>query len=334
MGQGLNLAGGLGAGAAGATLGDILRDARAEQIRREALKLQAQGLEQQLAQEAERARQFQLTHERGLAADKSLADYRAAEAARDRAVADQQTNRQRGIQAIIDDPATPAPVRGLLRMNALGVTNLNVHDVEGPEAHAAHTRAENQLKADTAFRDFQRRADYSEGLRRSRPATAAANMRLRPGQDDPALPRGTQAYLVEIARKHPGNYEAAVAELSEYLQDPQTQADHPNLSPQKALAALKQSFTGVGRPLAGGSSDPAVAGAVAGAMRQVVTDADAPPAGTPPRAAGGGGQVVDEAQLRARAQAALQQRLGRPPSDAEVSTVLANPKNRQLLGGQ
>lgn len=77
------------------------------------------------------------------------------------------------------------------------------------------------------------------------------------GADDPTLPRGSQAYALEIAAKHGGDWDAALAEATAYINDPQTRRDHPTLSPQKFLGAVKAGVgrpTGARRPGAGGSN--------------------------------------------------------------------------------
>jgi hypothetical protein len=53
--------------------------------------------------------------------------------------------------------------------------------------------------------------------------------------DDPALPRGVQSYIATLGSR--GNYDEALKELTATM--PQLLADHPNMSPQKAVAALQ-----------------------------------------------------------------------------------------------
>jgi hypothetical protein len=325
MAQGLGLAGGYGAGAAADELQEVLKQRYLEGLQRTAQRERDRAYEQGLQQEAERRREWQVAQDRAMASDKSLADARAAQAARDRAAAEKDANRQTGLQRVIDDPNTPPALRNLLTLNSLGVANVGIHDTETPEAHAAHVRAENQTKSDEAFGEWKRRTDYTESVRDQRPLRPR-NARLAPGQDDPGLPHGTQRYLVEIARKHPGDYQHAVAELSTYLQDPQTQRQHPGLSATRAMTALRQSYSGAGRP--SDETDALVDAVLSGA-------GGGAPSNTPPsvntmRPANVQG---GDAQLRERARAAIRERLGRDPSDEEVSKVLANPKNRQLLSG-
>lgn len=263
MANGLGLAAGYGAGGASDALSDLLKQKFLEQAERQAQAERQRAFERQRTQDAEHTRQWNLTHERGLATDKSLADARAAEAARDRAEADKAARRQEGLQRFIDDPSTPPQLRTLLSLNALGVGNIGIHDVETPEAHADHTRAENQLKVDNEFTQWQRRADYTENQRRNRP-TRIVGARLAPGQDDPALPFGTQRYLTNIRQKHP-TFDAALVELNTYLADPQTHRDHPSLSAQRAASALRQLYSGGGRPAdPDGDVDAAVGEALEG----------------------------------------------------------------------
>jgi hypothetical protein len=353
MADGLGLAGGFGAGAAANALQDVLREARIKQLQQQEARNRVQLFQRQLEQDAESTRRFNLTHQRAIDNDKSLALGREAEAARDRAAAEKEANRLKGLQALIDDPTTPAPLRNLLRLNALGVGNVGIHDVEGTDAHSAHVRAENALKSENAFDDWRRRADYTEQQRRNRPVLIARGARLAPGQDDPSLPHGAQRYLVEIARKHAGDYNAAVSELNSYLQHPQTRADHPGLSPTKALNALRLSFSGAGRPSSGDDDETdivdetirEVKAARSGGTEPVYRHPDgttrAYPAGPdaqprPPRPpyASQRPQPQADVQLRARAREALRQRLGRDVTDEEVTKILESPKNRQLLGGQ
>lgn len=62
------------------------------------------------------------------------------------------------------------------------------------------------------------------------------------GGDNPALPLGAQRYALDIAAKHGTDYNGALAEAQQYLADPQTQQDHPRLSPQKFLAAVQSAM--------------------------------------------------------------------------------------------
>lgn len=326
MGQGFGLS--FAAGGAADELQDILARRYAEQLQRQAAAERQRDFQRSQAQDAENTRRWNLTHDRQVASDKALADMRAAEAERDRAVAGKDAARQAGLQKLIDDPNTPPALRSLLQLNGLGVANVGIHDVEAPDAHAAHVRAENQLKADNGFADWQRRYDYQTAHPRPARIASAGGVRIRPGQDDPGLPFGTQRYLTEIRRKHQ-TFNDALGELSAYLQSPQTQSDHPGISPQRAANALRQLYTGAGNPNGGsGGSNPLVQQAVQEAMQGLGGGQSGERATTGPAAAPAG-----DVQLRERARAALRQRLGREASDDEISRVLANPRNRQLLSG-
>lgn len=292
MANGVGLAAGFGAGGASDALTDLLKQKYLEQVQRQAQAERQQAVERQDAQDAESTRRWNLTHERGLAADQSLADSRAAEAARDRAEADKAARRTEGLQRFIDDPSTPPHLRTLLSLNALGVGNVGIHDVETPEVHAAHVRADNQLNADSEFAQWQRRADYTEGQRRSRPVRAIG-ARVAPGQDDPGLPFGSQRYISAIRQKH-GTFEQALAELNAYLADPQTQRDHPGLSPQRATNALRQLYTGAGRPA---DPDDDVEAAVGDALAGVGLGGGR--AGGAGRVPGAGGQSGGTVKMRA-----------------------------------
>jgi hypothetical protein len=140
---------------------------------------------------------------------------------------------------------------------------------------------------------------------------------LRLLQDDPSFPRGVQSYILQLRTKHP-SFESAAGELSRQLAT--LHASHPTLSPQKAVNALRQLFTG---SAGGGSDEDVVSSAVEAAMSGVMGLEQPSTSGTD----------QGEAQLRERARAAIQQRLGRDPSDEEITKVLANPNNRRKLMG-
>lgn len=232
MGQGLGL--GLSYGAAGAAdeLQDIIRRRTAEIMARQAQAERDREYQFRQQQESERNRQWALSHERGLASDKSLASYRDAEAFKDKAEADARKARSDALQKIVDDPNTPAPLRQLIRLNMHGVNNLGIHDVEGP-LHGQHVEEEDKRKRAAALDDFKVRQNYVATIRANRP---------RPGKffvDDPAKPRGAEHYIVSLATKHGGNFDAAARELEDYLQGSGREA-HPSMSPSWARETLRQ----------------------------------------------------------------------------------------------
>jgi hypothetical protein len=167
------------------------------------------------------------------------------------------------------------------------------------------------------------------------------------GADDPLLPRGAQRYISAIATKHGGDFNAARAELSAYLNDPQTRADHPALSPVAAMEALKQAASapagakessldaliaqasanlGGGAPVAAGPRG-AARGAVPGAVRIARV--------LPPGSAAAAGGAAPDAKLTERARQILQQG-GYAATPENIQKFLNNPANRQRLatGGQ
>lgn len=320
--------------AAGASAGALERlqiEQRAERESVERRKFNQEALLRRLSGDAENTRRWEADHGLRVAGQKSLEDSRAAEAARDRAAAEKDANRRRGLDEIMSDPQRLAgltPLQRLLTLQQYGVGNVGIHDVEDPEQHGAHTRVD----ADAKWSDRKRELDYAEQQRRSRPQVTG-RFRLAPGADDPALPRGTQSYLASLRTKH-RSFEAAAQEFTGALQDELSK--HPGLQPVKAMNALRQMYTGSGG--SSGSGNPAidavvnsaVAGSSFGGGRGSNSSQGA--GGDPSQ--GGGGAPAPDAQLQSAARAALRQRLGREATEAEVQTVLSNPKNRQLLGGR
>jgi hypothetical protein len=130
------------------------------------------------------------------------------------------------VQELIDDPDTPDQVRRYLQIQ---------------HASGSHGSLPSALFADPAEkaqRDldlFKAKRDYTTA--HPMPARASTSTRLAPGQDDPALPRGAQAYIASIAAKHGGaDWDGARGELVDYLAQ---QQDHPGLSADRAMKALQ-----------------------------------------------------------------------------------------------
>jgi hypothetical protein len=308
MAEGLVLAGGFGAAAADDAIQRVLAQKRLEQIQQAALQRQLEQDARQQQLDAENRRRFEMTWQRTQQQDAIAGVERAREAAaRDAG--------QKFLRGVLVNPAIPEAARTLLQLGQHGLgSNLNVHALESPEAHSAHTGAER----DAEFTDWKRQQDYLEQQRRSRPVrTTAGNLRLL--QDDPSFPRGVQAYMLQLRTKHP-SFESAAGELSRQLGS--LQATHPNLSPQKAVNALRQLFTGAG---GAGSDEDAVSSAVQDAMSGVMAGGSS--------SSGPASPEQTEAHLRERARAAIRLRLGRDPSDEEITKVLANPNNRRKLMG-
>jgi hypothetical protein len=307
------------AGAGADTLRDIIREKVADVYRRQAFEAQQQ-------QRAEQARQWELQYQRQLAADKGLADSRAAEAERDRAAATATTAKADAVKQFISDPSLPPHVTKWLQGASLGYNQLTPHDYEDPAAHRAHLETENKAKRDAEFSEFKRRTDYTEGVRQNRPRVG------RLVYDDPTLPNGVQKHLTEIRQRNP-DFNSALGELQNSWA--QHQQAHPNASPLKAVRALQQLYSGAGRP--GANDDD---------LDQII-DAAMPGGGGAPGAGlgangpyGPGANVPNsngqsEAQLQQRAAAVLQQ-LGKDASPESVQRFLSNPQNRSRLiaGGQ
>jgi hypothetical protein len=200
------------------------------------LDLQAQGLTDAAADRDERRR-------RQAAADTQAAADRAA--------------REAALASVVTDPTLPAATRRLITLGEHGINNLNVHALEPADEHTAHVTAD-QTAADT--RDFalwKRQQDYSQQLQvdDERRRATAAREKLFP-VDDPSLPLGSSRYITSLSAKQPGNYSAALQELTSYLNDPQTQRDHARLDPQKAVAALQRAYGGARQMGGAADEDP------------------------------------------------------------------------------
>lgn len=272
------------------------------------------------------------TYQRGVAMDKSLTDSREAEAARDRAAAEKDANRAKGLSELIANPAALAamtPVQRLLTMNQYGVANVGIHDLEDPAQHTAHVDADAARKADADFGQHKRIRDYDN----AHPSPVRGS--LRTVADDPSLPLGSQRYIAEIAAKHGGDFDGARAELMAYLNDPRTVTDHPRLSPAKAIDALRRAASTPGgstvRPAGGGSvfSSSGAAAPGGGQPRIVVGGAVTGRGGAPPAPAGGGG--IPPA-VREQAAAVLRGALRRDVTEADLQKFFSSPTNRARFG--
>ena len=288
MGQGFGLSYGAGAGAD--TLFDAIRQKRQEQLDNFARQQQQIENERAAQLDAEGRRRWQLDYDERAATNKSLADYRAAEAERDRAAAASGEQKQKIIGQLIADPSLPEATRKWLTGATQGFNQLAVHDYEGAGEHQAHLDIDDQRKRTAAFEDWKQRENYRETQRRNRPVVGRLVM------DDPTLPLGVQSHLTQLRGRH-GDFNAALAEFQNSLEA--HQRAHPRLSPVKAVNALRQMFTGAGRGTGASGSDPATAAAVREAMQS--SDAN-PQGGIALRAPGLDGKAVSLAELQALAQ--------------------------------
>lgn len=187
----------------------------------------------QTAEDRQRVNQSLIDQRNATAADK------VAKAKQDAEIAERRRELLTNPQAL----AGMTPGQRRLALYEVGVHNLGQHDplLESPDEHSAHTKAESDAK----WTDWQRQQDYRETQRRSRPVVKGT----RPVKlDDPALPAGSQRYIATLPAKHGGDYGKAYAELLAYVQDPQTQADHPALSVDKAVKFLQTSARGGAKP--------------------------------------------------------------------------------------
>jgi hypothetical protein len=311
-------------------LQEILRQKFTEQMDRRRFKqdqdridLDRQRVEEAQRQSAENA--GFLNEQRAAAAAKLQADTEAAAA------------RRRETDALLNDPSVPETTKRWMRGAAVGWNQLTPHDYEDPTAHQSHLEAEAQRKADEAFRQHMRTRDYDV----AHPLRPIPVKGLRVAQDDPSLPLGSQRYIAQIAAKHGNDYNAARAELDAYLNDPQTQRDHPRLSPLKALDALKRIASVPGG--AGGSGDE-LDGLISEAFAARAAGGRGAAPGAPARIVNGrlvGAQPAGrsapqalDAQLAAQAAQVLQSS-GYAPTPENIQKFLGNPANRQrLTGGQ
>jgi hypothetical protein len=119
----------------------------------------------------------------------------------------------------------------MIALQDVGLNNLNIHGVETPEEHGAHLKTDQ----DAAFGDWRRREDYRANQQRK---LATIKLAARP-TDDPTLPQGVKAGIVQLASRGLP-YEAALQALSAEL--PRQLQIHPTLDPQKAVAALQAAY--------------------------------------------------------------------------------------------
>lgn len=183
MGLGFGLSYGAGAGAD--ALEEVLKEKRFEMAQR-----------QQAAKEAasanEATRRWNIEQEARSKVAKALEASQAADAERAKAGEAKGAAREAALQRLLSDPTALAgmtPTQRVVALQQSGVHNLPFHEgVETPEEHRAHVgRA-----ADDKWGARKRELDYVEQQRGQRPAGIRGSLRLRPGQDDPALPRGAE----------------------------------------------------------------------------------------------------------------------------------------------
>lgn len=340
MGQGMGLAAAGGAGAAAKSLEDILAKKRFDQIQN------AKMVEDQRKTNMEnQIQQGQLDLGTRVQNRQDEAERRAEAAS---------TQQREYLNALVNDPSIPEPVRQAVRYH-LGTGQNPPADlfkpptpdrpfVVGPGGNLVGADGKPLFSAPPAP---QRPISVAPGGTLFDPVTNKPTytaperpLRIQGAADDPTLPLGAQRYIANIVTKHGGDFHAAQAELGQYLSDPQTLAQHPHLSAVKAMEALKRvagAPGGAGDPLDAliaqasanlGGGPPAPSGqrgAVPGALR-IARGAQAGRAAPP----GGAGP---DAQLVERARQVLQQG-GYDTSDANVQKFLSIPANRQKLGGQ
>jgi hypothetical protein len=251
---------------------------------------------------------------------RALRTQREAQTNRINAQMDKAEARTSELDRLVSDPsslAKMAPLQRIVALGNLGIANVGVHDVESPEEHEGHRRGDR----DASFEDFKRKYDYEN--QNPRP------LRIRgarvAGADDPTMPRGSQAYAVEIARKHGGDYQAALAEASEYING-NGRRDHPNLSPQKFLAAVKAAIgrpTGAARPGGGGTAAPQVFGGGGGSAAAPQSRSV-----TVPSAAGGRGGPAPAAAASDDDAIRFLQSNNAPVTPANIAAV------KRRMGGQ
>ena len=327
------------AGAGADALRDVIRAKFTEQQDAADRKRLREQDDRQQAMDVENTRRWNQNYTRQLEADKGLADSRAAEAARDRAAAEKDANRQKGLAQLMSDPAAwqaMNPVQRVVALQQHGVNNLPYHEgIETPEEHGKHVAGDAKRKADDAFEQYTRTRDYAV----SHPLRPVPVSRLgRPPQDDPSLPLGSQRYIAQIASKHGNDWNGARAELEAYINDPSTQRDHPNLSPLKAIEALKKIARG---PSGSGDSDDELDSLITEATARMGRGA-APGAGPVPvarlvngrlqgaQSVGGSTAAVSDAQLAAQAAQVLQGQ-GYAATPENIRKFLSIPGNRQRL---
>lgn len=177
--------------------------------------------------------------------------------------AQQQAQQQRAeLQRVIEDPDTPGQVRQYLKVAGASPNKGSLPSslFQSPDQPVY------QLGADGVLRQAGTVPRGARVTNAPRPTTA----RLA-GADNPQIPRGAQQFAIDIANKHGGDYNAALAEANQYLS---TQQDHPSLSPQKFIAAVQSAMRrpsgtahggGQQMPRVFGGSSVAAGGAAPGA---------------------------------------------------------------------
>jgi hypothetical protein len=333
---GMGLGGGYAAGAGADMLQEVLREKFSRAARADDLRLRQEQFEEQ-------RRMRELAQQQAAENSTFLNDQRAATAEKLRADAVAKAGHEQQVNQFLSDPSLSPAVRQWGRGAALGFNQLSVHDYESPEAHQSHLTADAQRKSDESFNLHQRERDYDN----SHPAP----IRVRDLKfDDPSLPLGSQRYLAEIARKHPNDLAGATAELSAYVNDPQTQAAHPRLSPVKAIEALHR-LVGARSGNTGddldalvmeatnnlGGAQPASSGRSGGPAPVRIVNGRLVGAriGSGSTATSATPSIAGDAQLSERAARVLQQQ-GFATSPENLTKFLSDPRNRQLLatGGQ
>ena len=313
-----------GAGAGADALQEILRQKFGEVMARQRGDQEQQriGLEQQRNLEMQKSRELQ--QQQQAENSRVLNDERTASAERIRAAAAAKTDHDAQVQGFFNTPGLSPAVQQWARGAALGFNQLTPHDYEAPDVHRAHVDADAKQKADEAFAQHRRTRDYDNA--HQAPVRIAG---AKVVTDDPSLPLGAQRYIAQIATKHADDPNAARAELSAYLNDPQTQSVHPQLSPVKALEALKRSApAGQTDPL-----DALIAQASAGLLGNAQGGGRGGAPGATPRVSGATGPTVAADPLGAKAREALEA-AGYAATPENIQKFLSNPANRQKLGGQ
>ena len=324
MGTGSAFAAGAGADA----LRDVLKQKFEEQMDRQRFKQDQEriDLDRQRIAEAQR-----------LATDNAgyLNEQRSAAAAKLQAETDAAAATRRETDALLNDPTVPESTRRWMRGASVGWNQLTPHDYEDPTAHQTHVDGDAKRKADDAFAQYTRTRDYAVA-HPLRPVPVSSLG--RPPKDDPSLPLGSQRYIAQIASKHGNDWNGARAELEAYISDPQTQRDHPNLSPLKAIEALKKIARG---PAGAGDSDDELDSLITEATARMGRGA-APGAGPVPvarlvngrlqgaQSVGGSTAQVSEAQLASQAAQVLQGQ-GYAATPENIRKFLSIPANRQRL---
>ena len=153
-------------------------------------------------------------------------------------------------------------------------------------------------------------------------AGRAPSAREQATQDDPALPRGVQDYLLQLRAKH-NDFGSASRELSTALRD--LRRDHPSLQPIKMQDALRRRYSGQ----SSGGLDDLISAAIAEEGTGSGGASSAAPASSQQGTAAAGGA---DRQLEERARQVLEA-AGYDASPASIAKFLTNPANRQRLQG-